>query len=104
MRELLLILGMTVVTFATRYPPLALIGRMPLPRRVFRALQFVPVAVLTAIIAPGLLMPQGSIQIDPDNTYLIAGLVAIAIAAWTRSLLPTIIGGMAAFMIWRTIF
>ena len=104
MRELLLILGMTVVTFATRYPALALIGRMPLPQRVFRALQFVPVAVLTAIIAPALIMPEGTIAIDINNTYLIAGLISIVIAGWTRSLLPTIIGGMAAFMIWRAFF
>ncbi|MEL6149567.1 MAG: AzlD domain-containing protein, partial [Chloroflexota bacterium] len=52
MEEFWLVLGMTAVTFGVRYPSLALVGRMQLPDSVIRALRYVPVAVLTAIIVP----------------------------------------------------
>ena len=35
-----------------------------------------PVAVLTAIVVPGMLMPEGQWALRPDNAYLLAGLLA----------------------------
>lgn len=104
MNELLLIFGMFLVTFAARYPLLVLVGRIQLPKRVFQALRFVPVAVLTAIIVPAMVMPQGSIFIGINNAYLIAGIISMLIAWRTKSLLPTIGGGMLVFLLWRVLF
>ncbi len=101
--ELILIAGMTAVTFSVRYIPLVLVGRVELPRRVFRALRFVPVAVLTAIIVPAALMPDGVIDIRLNNAYLYGSLVAILIALRTQNLLYTIAGGMAVFLLWRAL-
>ncbi len=92
---------MTLVTFTIRYPILALVGRINLPDSIFRILRYVPVAVLTAIIAPAMLMPSGSLDIDLHNAYLIGGLVAIGVAAWKKRLLLTISVGMLAFFAWR---
>lgn len=99
--ELLLIVGMALVTFAVRYPVLALFGRLRLPDWLLRALAYVPPAVLTAIIVPALLMPEGRISLDQGNTYLVAGIVTALVAWFTRSLLLTIVLGMAAFLAWR---
>jgi branched-subunit amino acid transport protein len=97
--EFLLILGMGLVTFAIRYPVLALVGKIPLPERVFEALRYVPPAVLAAIIVPSLLMPDGSaLAIHPQNTRLLAGLLAAGVAWKTRNLLLTIVLGMAALL------
>ncbi len=103
MNEVLLIVGMGAVTFATRYPLLALVGRVQLPARVVAALRFVPVAVLTAIIAPAMLRPQGEIALSPENSYLVGGIVAMAIAWATGNLLYTIAGGLAFFLVWRLV-
>ncbi len=104
MNEFILILGMALVTFAVRYPVLVLVGKIPLPDRVFRALRYVPPAVLAAIIVPAVLLPDG-VQIDfsPSNSYLIAGIVAALIAWRTKNLLLTIVLGMAVFLIWRVV-
>jgi branched-subunit amino acid transport protein len=97
--EFLLILGMGMVTFAIRYPVLALVGKIPLPERVFEALRYVPPAVLAAIIMPSLLMPDGStLAIHPQNTRLLAGLLAAGVAWKTRNLLLTTVLGMAALL------
>lgn len=102
--EFLLILGMMLVTFGVRYPVLAILGKLSLPPAVLRALRFVPPAVLTAIIIPAMVMPDGTLDLSLSNAYFVAGVVAIAIAAYTKQLLPTIGIGMLFFLFWRTLF
>lgn len=104
MQEFLLILGMMIVTFSARYPVMAIVGRVQMPERVFRALRFVPVAVLTAIIVPELFIREGSLAVTIANAYLVGGIVSVFVAWKFRNLLLTIIVGMAAFFLWRAIF
>ncbi|MBI5669566.1 MAG: AzlD domain-containing protein [Chloroflexi bacterium] len=103
MNELLLILGMALVTFGVRYPMLAIIGRLRLPDTALRALRYVPVAVLTAITVPAMLMPEGTMDIRPGNSYLIGGIIAALVAWRSKNLLLTIVVGMAAFLAWRAV-
>ena len=56
--EILMVAGMALVTFAMRYPVLALVSKLTLPSTLTAALKFVPPAVLTAIIVPALLAPK----------------------------------------------
>ena len=102
--KLMLILGMAAVTFACRYPVLALVSRMPLPERVLRAMRYIPPAVLTAIIVPAVLMPQGRIEANYHNGYLVAGVVAALIAWRGKNLLLTIVAGMVFFLLWHYFF
>jgi branched-subunit amino acid transport protein len=98
----LLIAGMMAVTFATRYTMIALLGRISLPDILHRALRYVPVAVLTALIAPALVMPQGDgLMLTWRSPHLVAGLLAILVAWRTRHLLLTIVAGMGSFWLWR---
>ena len=102
MNELAMVVGMALVTFAVRYPVLVLVGKLPLPDRVFRALRYVPPAVLAAIIVPAVLIPDGrTIDVSPGNSSLVAGIVAGMIAWRTKNLLLTIVLGMTVFLIWR---
>jgi branched-subunit amino acid transport protein len=96
--EILMIAGMTLVTFGVRYPVLALVSKVTLPPAVMDALKFIPTAVLTAIIVPAVIMPAGAIDLSLSNAYLVAA-VASALLAWrTRNLLLTIVLGMLIFM------
>ncbi len=102
MNEALLVAGMALVTFAVRYPVLALLGKIPLPEPIFRALRYVPAAVLTAIIVPVVVIGQDNrLDLRLTNAYLIAGLVSALVAWRTRSLLLTIVLGMVALWGWR---
>lgn len=94
---------MAFVTILVRYPVLALVSKIPLPDRVFRALRYVPPAVLAAIIVPAMVMPGGSIDISPTNSYLIAGILSMVIAWRTKNLLLTIVLGMAIFLLLRVL-
>jgi branched-subunit amino acid transport protein len=89
------------LTFLTRLSFIGLFHRWQPPDLVRRALRYVPVAALTAIIVPELLMPDGVLNLNPLNPRLLAGLLAMAIAVRTRSVTWTIAAGMAAFWLLR---
>ena len=105
MNEVLLVGGMALVTFAIRYPVLALLGRASLPGIVLRALRYVPPAVLTAIIVPAVLYPdnQARLRVGLGNAHLVGALVAGIVAWRTQSLLLTIVAGMAALWLWSAL-
>jgi len=97
----LLILGMLAITFSIRYSLFAF-PDLRFPPLVRQGLHFVPTAVLTAIVLPGMLLPDGQRwALSPDNAYLWAGLATIAIAAVSRHLLATIGGGLLVFFLLR---
>lgn len=100
--ETALIAGMAIITFAIRYTMFAVGHRVHFSPLMIQALSYVPVVVLTAIVAPAMLMPDGAnLDLALDNAYLMGGIAAIIIAARWRNLLATIIGGLAFFFIWR---
>ena len=95
----MLVLG--VLTFLTRLSFIGLFHRWQTPDIVKRALRYVPVAALMAIIVPELLMAGGTLNLNPLNPRLLAGLLAIGVAVRTRSVTWTIVAGMAAFWLLR---
>ena len=100
---LVMLLG-GALTFGMRMSFIYLFGRFEIPVMVKRALRFVPPAVLSAIIAPALLMPDNTLDLSLSNGQWVAGLVAILVAWRTKNTLLTIIAGMItllAFM-WAT--
>ena len=99
--EILLILGMLAVTFSTRYPVLVYLSRRELPETFKQALGYVPPAVLSAIIVPEVLAPNGQVQLDLSNAALVASLVAVVVSWRSKNLLATILIGMAVFWLWR---
>ena len=91
---------MAVVTFATRYVMIAALDR-ELPASAQRWLRYVPVAVLAALVAPAALAPAGRLELGPRAWATAVG----AIVAWrTRSVLWTILGGMAFFWLLRALW
>ena len=96
-----LIIGMTLITFTIRYSLFAF-PHLRFPLSVRQGLHYVPSAVLSAIVIPGMFMPDGQHwQLSLDNAYLLAGLACILIAALTRHLLATIGGGLLIFFLLR---
>jgi len=95
MDKLLIFVGMALVTYATRYAMIAVLGR-ELPPLVRRWLDYMPAAVLAALVAPAALAPQGTVVLGPRA---LAVAVGAAIAWRTRNVLWTIVGGMGVFWV-----
>lgn len=91
-----------LVTFGMRFSLIYLFGRFQVPETMRRALHYVPPAVLSAIIFPELFLRDGSLDISMDNTRLLAGLVAVLTAWFSKNTLITIIAGMVALFLFQS--
>lgn len=104
MSEVYLLLGMFIVTFGIRYVLFALADTIEFPPLLKRALNYVPVAVLTAIIFPAVLMPKGELYFDISNPYIIGAIVAIIVSVWRKNMLLTVVTGLIAYAVWKMLF
>ena len=86
------IAGVGAITFLTRASFIVFADPRRFPEWIRKALAFVPAAVLSAIVVPGLVMPHG--EFDPANLRLAAGIAAIYAAARTRNTFVAILAGM----------
>ena len=93
-----------ILTFGMRMSFIYLFGRFEIPDMVKRALRFVPPAVLSAIIAPALFLPNNTLDLSWSNYRLIAGVVAILVGWRTKNTLLTILAGMAVLLILQFVF
>lgn len=98
----LAILGMAIVTLATRALPLLLLRGEP-PAWLARWLGLVPVAVFTALALQPLLVSGGPEPRLALGAPLLAGLAGAAAAWRTGSVVATIAAGMAAFWLLRAL-
>ncbi len=102
MNETLMIAGMAFVTFGIRYVLLASAGHFTFPRWAKTGLDFVPPAVLTAIIVPAVLIPNSNgIEFHLQNASLLAACVAVVVGLIRKDLLTTIVVGMLAFGLFK---
>ncbi len=98
----LIIISIGLFTYGVRLVFIVLSDRVVLPALAQRALRFVPVAILTAIVVPALVYPAGTLNLSPLNARLLAGTIAIVIAWRTHNIALTLAGGMGALwlLIW----
>ena len=99
----LTLLGMGLITYGIRLSMILLLGRVSISEDWQRALRLVPPAVLSAIIFPELLRPNGSLDISFGNARLLAGIIAAVVAWRTKNALLTIGVGMAALWILQAV-
>ena len=86
-----------LITFGMRFSFIFLFGKFHIPETVRKALHYVPPAVLSAIVFPELFLPtNGTLDISFTNHRLLAGLIAMAVAWFTKNTLITILVGMIA--------
>ncbi len=93
----IVIVGLTAVTFATRSAFLVLGRRFTLPPRLLHALRYAPVCALMALIAPELLVVDGSVALSLTNPKLVAGVACAVLMVVTRSMVAAMAAGMLAF-------
>ena len=94
-----------IFTFGTRFVMLSGWVAHGLPKWLIDALVFVPIAGLTAILVPSVLIDPATQQIIiQGNARIVAAVVATIIALLTRNVIATISSGLATlwFVQWWT--
>ena len=88
-----------LLTFSMRFVMFSELAPKQLPGWLEEALGFVPVAVLTAIIVPAVIVsPDGGLMLA-GNSRLPAALIAVTAALVTRSVLVTIGSGLGSMWV-----
>lgn len=98
----LAVLGLAVITVATRgfflYPE----RELPMPAWLKQGLRYAPLAALAAVVAPEIVMTQGHLIGSFKDARLYATVAATAYFFWRRDILGTIVTGTLVMVALRT--
>lgn len=92
------IIGLAGVTVLARCFFFILDRPWSLPAWTQRALQYAPVAALAGVVAPEIVMSNGHFVAGWQDARLFAALAGAALYFWRRSVLWTMLGGMAVYL------
>jgi len=93
------IVGLALITVATRGFFLIPERELPLPAWLQQGLRYAPLAALVAVVAPEIVMTQGQLISTLKDARLPAVAVAMAYFYWRRDILGTIISGTSTLLL-----
>lgn len=92
-----LIVASMAVTVVPRILPLVLARRFTIPVVLARWLDYIPVAVISALLADQLLLTGEETGIAFSAPHIFAGALALAVAGSTKSIALTVVAGIGSF-------
>lgn len=92
------IFGLAIVTILTRSFFLFSDRALALPPWAMRGLKFAPLAALVAVIAPEIVLTDGSLLPTWQDARIFAVLAGSAYFFWRRGILGTIVSGTAVLL------
>ncbi|MDI6601059.1 MAG: AzlD domain-containing protein [Thermoanaerobacteraceae bacterium] len=92
------LIGMALVTYIPRIIPALGLSRVNLPDWALRFLDYIPVAVLSALLFPSIMMTKGRLDIALSNPYLIASIPTVIAAYFSRNLFIPVIVGIVSYI------
>ena len=95
---LVAIVGLALITLLARAFFMLPERELPMPDWLRRGLKYAPLAALTAVIAPEVVMAQGALIGSLQDARLPAVVCACAYYFWQRGIRGTIVVGMAVYL------
>lgn len=90
----LVIVGMALVTYGPRLFPLWTLAAKRLPAFLVTWLEYIPVAVLAAMLFSTIFVRDGQVSLSGDNLFVWTAIPTCLVAWKTRSLFGTVVFGM----------
>jgi branched-subunit amino acid transport protein len=104
LESVIAILGLAVITLITRGLFLIPEREVPLPAWLQQGLRYAPLAALVAVVAPEVVLTQGTLITTWMDARLPAAAVATAYFFWRRDILGTILSGTAVLLVLKLVF
>ncbi|HSV83876.1 MAG TPA: AzlD domain-containing protein [Ramlibacter sp.] len=98
---LLTIVGMAAVTLLSRCFFMLPREELPMPRWLQEGLRYAPIAALTAVVTPEILMTQGHLIQTWKDPRLFGAVAGVAFYLWRRDLFGTIVCGTGVMLALR---
>ncbi|WP_035051599.1 AzlD domain-containing protein [Carnobacterium pleistocenium] len=96
-QQLLLILGMAVVTYLPRVLPLLVLSNRSIPTKVSKWMSFIPVSIFSALIFSNIFFWESQFNVNPlVNIKLVPSILVFFVAYKTKNLLWSMAIGIAA--------
>lgn len=92
-----IIIGMGIVTYLPRWLPLFFLTRYPLPPWLIKWLDFIPAAILSALVLPSIVTTGEPRQLDWVKPDLWVAFPTLFFAVKTKSLAGTVVIGMILY-------
>ncbi len=100
----IIIAGMGLVTYIPRWLPLVVLAHRKLPPLLIAWLDLIPVAILSALLAPALLIDGDTASLNIFRIEFWIAIPTLLFALKTRSLGGTVLTGMALFWLAGKVF
>ncbi len=94
MKYWIVVLIIGVLTYLKRASFIIFLSNWEMPKWMKKSLQFVPVTIFPALVAPLIFMTEGQIDINPANIKIWSGVITFIVAWRFRNLLISIVVGM----------
>ena len=98
LQGVVVIVGLALITLLTRAFFLLPRREVPLPAWLRQGLRYAPLAALTAVVAPEVLLSQGQLIHTFKDARLYAAAAGAAWFFWRRGILGTIVAGMTVLL------
>jgi branched-subunit amino acid transport protein len=92
------------VTYFPRLAPLFALSQVRLPDRLLIWLSYLPAAILSALILPGALIRDGSVDPGVTNPAVWALTASFLVAVKTRNLILTMVAGGVIMFVGQAVF
>jgi branched-subunit amino acid transport protein len=94
-------IGMAVISLLCRAFFLIPKQDLPMPGWLREGLRYAPIAALSAVVAPELVLTQGHLIDTWRDPRVFGAIAGLALYAWRRSLFGTIVGGTGVMLALR---
>jgi branched-subunit amino acid transport protein len=93
--------GMAAITWICRAFFMVPEQELPMPKWLREGLRYAPIAALSAVVAPELVMTQGHLVETWHDARIFGALAGLVFYAWKRSLFGTIVCGTGVMLALR---
>lgn len=97
------IIGGGIVTVLPRVLPITVLSKLKLNKKVEEFLKYIPISILSALIAVELLTGDNKLAVSTHYTELLAAVPTIIVAVKKKDLLLTVITGIISVAVFRII-
>lgn len=91
----------SLLTILLKATPITALGGDSIPAIVRRWLDFVPVAVMAALVGPDIFIYEGSFNVSPSNLFLVVSIPTLLVAWKTANYFLTIAVGIGLVILAR---
>lgn len=99
----LLIVLMAAVTYATRVGLIGVAKQVQLHPLLRRALEYVPVSILAALVFPAVFAPSGEMESPVTNVYVWAAVLTGVVLFVTKKQWLAIVVGVTSLLLFRQV-